>query len=103
MLHEGIRGGWSIGPLPSTFDSIHRIDLILDTYNELSLYFQLIEATWCLIVFHGNHSHINDDTGGRHQNETYINCSPIMTTSFDVTSKMSSLIKDAKLVMRVKF
>ena len=26
-LHEGIRGGgWSIRPLPSTFDSIHLID-----------------------------------------------------------------------------
>ena len=32
-------GGGSIGPLPSTFDTIHPIDLIFGTYNELSLYF----------------------------------------------------------------
>ena len=40
-LHEGIRGRGegSIGPLPSTFDTIHPIDLIFGTYNELSLYF----------------------------------------------------------------
>ena len=41
-LHKGIRrrkGGGSIGPLPSTFDTIHPIDLIFGTCNELSLYF----------------------------------------------------------------
>ena len=48
MLHEGIRGGGgSIGPLPSTFDTIHPIDWIFGTYNERSLYFQLIETTCC--------------------------------------------------------
>ena len=33
-------GGGSIGRLPSTFDTIHLIDLIFGTYNELSLYIQ---------------------------------------------------------------
>ena len=28
------------------------------TYNERSLYFQLIETTFCLIGFHGSHSNI---------------------------------------------
>ena len=60
-LHEGIRGGGggSIGLFPPTFDTIHPIDLIIDTSSEISLYFQLIETTWCLIGFHGSHSHIN--------------------------------------------
>ena len=41
MLHEGIGEGrrGSIGPLPSTFDTIHPIELIIRAYNELSLYF----------------------------------------------------------------
>ena len=47
-----------IGPLPSTFDSIHPIDYIFGIYNERSLYSQLIETTCCLIGFHGNHSNI---------------------------------------------
>ena len=51
---------------PSTFDTIHPIDLIFGTYNKPSLYFQLIEITWCLIVLHGNHDHINDVTSGCH-------------------------------------
>ena len=41
--------GVSIVPLPSTFDIIHPIDLTFGTYNKFSLYFQLIETTWCLI------------------------------------------------------
>ena len=45
---------------------IHPIDLIFGTYNELSLYFQLSAATWCLIGFNGNHSYINDVASGRH-------------------------------------
>ena len=65
-LSEGHKGGGSIGPLSSTFDTIHSIDLIFGTYNELSLYFQLIETTWCLIRFHGNHNHINYVPSGRH-------------------------------------
>ena len=65
-LHEGIRGWGSIGPLPSTFDTTHPIDFLFGTYNEFSLYFQLMETTWCLIGFYGNHSHINDVTNGRH-------------------------------------
>ena len=41
-LYEGIRrglgeGGGSIGPLPSTFDTIIPIDMIFSTYNELPL------------------------------------------------------------------
>ena len=39
MLHEDTRGGGGlIGPLPSTFHTIHLI-LIFGTYNKLSLYF----------------------------------------------------------------
>ena len=53
-------------PPPSTFDTIHPIDLKFGTYNKLHLYFQLSETTWCLIGFHGNNSQINDVTGGRH-------------------------------------
>ena len=56
-LREGIMGeGGTIGPLPSTFDTIHPTDLIFGQYNELSSYFQLNETTWCLIGFHDNHS-----------------------------------------------
>ena len=59
-------GGGSIGSPPSTFDTIHPIDLKFSTYNKLHLYFQLSETTWCLIGFHGNNRQINDVTGGRH-------------------------------------
>ena len=52
----------SIEPLPSIFDTIHPINLIFGTYNELPLYFQLSKTTWCLIGFHGNHDYINDVT-----------------------------------------
>ena len=52
--------------LPSTIDTIHSIDLIFGTYNELSLYFQLSETTWCLIRFCYNYNQINDVTSGRH-------------------------------------
>ena len=45
---------------PSTFDTIHPIDLKFGIYNKLHLHFQLSETTWCLIVFHGNNSQIND-------------------------------------------
>ena len=58
-------GGGSIGN-PSTFDTIHPIDLKFGTYNKLHLYFQLSETTWSLIGFHGNNSQIDDVTGGRH-------------------------------------
>ena len=53
-------------PPPSTFDTIHPIDLKFGTYSKLHLHFQLSETTWCLIGFHGNNSQINDVTGGRH-------------------------------------
>ena len=59
-------GGINRTPPPSTFDTIHPIDLIFVTYNELSIYFQLLEITWCLIGFHSNHNHINDATSCRH-------------------------------------
>ena len=52
-------------PPPSTFDTIHPIDLKFGTYNKLHVYFQLSE-TCCLIGFHGNNSQINDVTGSRH-------------------------------------
>ena len=51
---------------PSTFDTIHPIDLKFGTYNKLRLYFQLSDTTWCLIGFHGNSSQMNNVTGGRH-------------------------------------
>ena len=59
-------GGGSIGAPPSTFDTIHPIDLKFGTYNKLHFYFQLSETTWCLMGFNGNNSQINDVTGGRH-------------------------------------
>ena len=58
-------GGQS-DPPPSTFDTIHPIDLKFGTYNKLHWYFQLSKTTWCLVGFHGNNSQINDVTGGRH-------------------------------------
>ena len=51
---------------PSTFETIHPIDMKLGTYNTLNFYFQLSKNTWFLIGFHGNNSQINDVTGGRH-------------------------------------
>ena len=66
IVTRSLEGG-SIGPPPpSTFETIHPIDLIFGTYNKLHLYFQLSETTWCLIGFHGNNRQINDVTGGRH-------------------------------------
>ena len=59
-------GGGSIGPPPSTFNTIHPIDIKLGTNNKLHLYFQLSETTWRLIGFHGNIRQINGVTGGRH-------------------------------------
>ena len=35
-------GGVSRTPRPSTFDTIHPIDMKFSTYNKLHLYFQLI-------------------------------------------------------------
>ena len=48
------RGKGSIGPLSSTFDKIHPLDMIFDTYNEITLYFQLNVTTWCITDFHDN-------------------------------------------------
>ena len=59
-------GGVSRTPPPSTFDTIHPINLKFGTYNKLHLYFQLSVTTWCLIGFHGKNSQINDVMGGRH-------------------------------------
>ena len=59
-------GGGVIRTPPSTFDTIHPIDLKSGTYNKLHLYFQLNVTMWCLIGFHGNKSQINDITGGCH-------------------------------------
>ena len=39
MLTQRDKGRESIGPLPSTFDTIHPIDLIFGTYNQSSLHF----------------------------------------------------------------
>ena len=58
-------GGNRTPPPPSTFDTIHPIDLKLGIYNKLYLYFQLSVTTWFPIGFHGNNQ-IYDATGGRH-------------------------------------
>ena len=49
-------GGVNRNSSPSTFDTIHPLDMKCGTYNKLHLYFQLSETTWCLIGFHGNDS-----------------------------------------------
>ena len=41
---------------PSTFDTMHSIDLKFGIYNKLHLYFQLRGPTGCLISFQGNNS-----------------------------------------------
>ena len=51
---------------PSTFDTIHPINLKFGTYNKRHLYFQLSETMWCLIGFHGNNTQINDITDSRY-------------------------------------
>ena len=65
IVTQGLEGGNQLDP-PSSFDTIHPIDLKFGTYYKLRLYFQLSETTWCLSGFHGNNSQINDVTGGRH-------------------------------------
>ena len=67
ILHEALRvGGGLTSPPPSTFDTIHPINLKFGTYSKFHLYFQLSETMWCLIGFLGNNSQINDVTVGRH-------------------------------------
>ena len=66
IVTRSLEGGGVNRTPPSTFDTIHPIDLKFGTYNKLHLYFQLSETTWCLIGFHGNNSQINDVTDGRH-------------------------------------
>ena len=61
-----LEGGGGQSDPPSTFDTIHPIDLKFGSYNKLHLCFQLSETTWCLIGFHCNNSQIYDVTGGRH-------------------------------------
>ena len=66
IVTHSLEGGGVNRTSPSTFDTIHPIDLKFGTYNKIHLYFQLSETTWCLISFSGNNSQINDVTGGRH-------------------------------------
>ena len=54
------------GPPPSTFNTIHLIDMKFGTYTKLHLYFQLNETMWCLTGFHGNDTLINDNTSDHH-------------------------------------
>ena len=63
---EGVGQSDATPPPPSTFDTIHSIDMKFGTYNKLHLYFQLSETTWFLIGFLGSNSQINDVTGGHH-------------------------------------
>ena len=65
MVTRTLERGGSIGP-PSTFNTIHPIDIKFGIYNKLHLYFQLSETTWCLIGFHGNNSQTNDVIVGCH-------------------------------------
>ena len=58
------RGGGSIGALPFTFDTIHPLDMIFGTYNELPLYFQLSITMWRSTGFHGKYCY--DVKSGRH-------------------------------------
>ena len=57
-------GGGSIGALPFTFDTIHPLDMIFGTYNELPLYFQLSITMWRSTGFHGKYCY--DVKSGRH-------------------------------------
>ena len=66
IVTRSLEGGQSDPPSPSTFDTIHPIDLKFGTYSKLHFYFQLSETTWCLIGLHGNNSQINDVTVDRH-------------------------------------
>ena len=66
IVTRSLEGGGGKSDPPSTFDTIHPIDLKFGTYNKIHLYFQLSETTWCLIGLHGNNSQINDVTVGRH-------------------------------------
>ena len=46
-LHEALRGGGGQSDPPSTFDTIHPIDMKFGTYNKLHLYFQLhVVSNW---------------------------------------------------------
>ena len=66
IVTRSLEGGEGNSDPPSTFDTIHPIDLKFGIYNKIHLYFQLSETTWCLIGLHGNNSQINDVTVGRH-------------------------------------
>ena len=48
--------GTSLKKLHGGGGVIHPNELIFGAYNELSLYFKLVETTWFLIGFYGNHS-----------------------------------------------
>ena len=96
--HKGVG---SIGSVPSTFDIIHPIDLIFGTYNELSLCFQLVETTWCLIGFHGNYRHINDVTGGRHLGFSNFKIYFIFEMSSENGDKMTLRIRIYKIVRSI--
>ena len=65
IVTRSLEGRVNRTPPPSTFYTIHPIDLKFGTHSKLHLYFQLSETTWCLIGFHGNNSQRNDVTGDR--------------------------------------
>ena len=52
-------GVGSVGP-PSTFDTIHPIEMIIVICNKLPSFFELSKTTWHLIAFHGKQSYINN-------------------------------------------
>ena len=66
LVTRSLEGGGAKSDPPSTFDTIHPIELKFVTYSKLHLYFQLSKTMWCLIGFHGNNSQINDVTGSCH-------------------------------------
>ena len=94
-----LEGGCQSDSPPSTFDTIHPIDMKLGTYNKLHLFFQLSGTTWCVIGFYGNNSQINDVTGGHHQG--FLNFQILFKFSllyFQMTRKQHLAVKIHKIV-----
>ena len=99
--HEGRR---SMGPLPPYFPFI-RLTWCLARINEVSLYFQFIETTWYLIGVHGNHSHINDVSSGRHlgfSNFQIFFIFKLNTENGEITKFSDWNLQNCKILCKVK-